>query len=1361
MNRNSRGILARSSRGRGWTLAPGVGRGLAGFATAVVCAVACLLVMGVGVAVAVPASFGGEGDESGQFQDPNGIAVEQESGDVYVVDSENRRVDKFGAGGEFLFAWGWGVADGHTEALQRCTTSCFAGIRGAGSGQFSESAGVAVDNDLLSASHGDVYVVDAGNNRVEKFDSEGNFLLTFGGGVNEATNGDVCLAGEACRAGTEGSEHGEFERLREGGGVAVDAAGNVFVGDLNRVQEFSSGGVFAAQVTLPGVGSIGAVAIDSSGDVYVGGLEAGGVRKFEGCAASCTGVELGAPRDASGVFAYSANGFISLGAAGEVFIADGRQGESSHIREFDPSGAELASFDANSEGNQAGIAFADGVGEIYVLDRTRVRVVSPPPPGPLVIAQSASEPQPTTATVAATLNAEGHETTYHFEYGTTTAYGASTTPATLAGSAFDDEPVSTPLSGLQPGTVYHYRVVASNSAGTAFGEDETFATLPPVLIDGESVSGVTSTSATLAALVNPLGRDTKYRLEYGTATSYGSSVPVPDGDVGSGTSDVPVSALVEGLAPSTTYHFRLVAYNSYNAPGSIVEGPDRMFTTQDGRAPVLADARAWEMVSPPQKRGYLLEPIGGNSLGEGAEIQAAADGSAITYAAQGSIDAEPKGNRSVAPSQILSTRTVGGWSSADIATPHEAVAGLEPFTEISEYRVFSPDLSVGLVEPGGDTPLSPQATERTPYERAANGEFMPLVTAANVPPGTRFGRLGIENGHLGTLAEEGDVEFVGATPDLGHVILSSSPPLTEGIAAPANNQLKDLFEWAGGSLRLVSVLPNGKAVTEEGEGTIVDLGYQSTGSRTVRHAVSDDGSRVFWTVSQDALYLRDLGRDAGRGETVRLDAAEPGVQSRNNEHDHPVFATASSDGSKAFFMDWTRLTVDSTVNSKSFESDVDGGELYMCVVGEAAGKLACRLKDLTVDHNAGETADVLGQVLGASEDGRYVYFVANGVLAAGATPGNCNGGGAGEGACNLYVYDTVAGAAKLVARLSTKDYRDWLATGNSGLQQLTAGVSPDGRYLAFMSGRSLTGYDNTDAHGGQPDLEVFLYDAVTGRLVCASCDPSGARPSGVFDSGETPRLLVDHPDLWKGRWLAGSIPGWTGAAGTRVFYRSRYLSNDGRLFFNSPDALVPGDANGKEDVYEYEPPKGEGTAASDSCSVASSAFSSTSGGCVSLVSSGTSGEESAFLDASESGDDVFFLTSAQLAPQDLDSALDVYDAHVCSSSSPCLAGGSAVSPPCATADACRTAPSQQPGVFGAPPSATFNGAGNPVPSASKPVVRKKALTLAQKRAAALRKCRSKPRRKRAACEAQARKAYRANVRAKRSRVGVTTKKGSR
>ena len=96
------------------------------------------------------------------------------------------------------------------------------------------------------------------------------------------------------------------------------------------------------------------------------------------------------------------------------------------------------------------------------------------------------------------------------------------------------------------------------------------------------------------------------------------------------------------------------------------------------------------------------------------------------------------------------------------------------------------------------------------------------------------------------------------------------------------------------------------------------------------------------------------------------------------------------------------------------------------------------------------------------------------------------------------------------------------------LTDMTSRVSPNGRYLAFMSERSLTGYENRDANSGEPDEEVFLYDASTGRLVCASCDPTGARPVGLrraaANSTDARRL---RPDNWKDRWLAANIPGWT------------------------------------------------------------------------------------------------------------------------------------------------------------------------------------------------------------------------------------------
>ena len=208
-----------------------------------------------------------------------------------------------------------------------------------------------------------------------------------------------------------------------------------------------------------------------------------------------------------------------------------------------------------------------------------------------------------------------------------------------------------------------------------------------------------------------------------------------------------------------------------------------------------------------------------------------------------------------------------------------------------------------------------------------------------------------------------------------------------------------------------------------------------------------------------------------------------------------------------------------------------------------------------------------------------MYFLANGVLAHGAIPGNCVGGATDT--CNLYVWHD--GATRLVAVLSSQDQFDW-----SGASTATARVSPDGKWLAFMSQRELTGYDTRDAASNVPDQEVYLYDADgTGHLVCASCNPTGARPAGIDVNGNT-LVDVEHGE-WENRWLAGNIPPWTSYVLLQALYQSRYLSDGGRLFFNSNDALVPQDVNGREDVYEYEPPGIGG------CTVTSAGFSRTLG----------------------------------------------------------------------------------------------------------------------------------------------------------------------
>jgi hypothetical protein len=1209
------------------------------------CALVCASVFGVGAAAAAEGSFGEEGSDAAQFDEPSGAAVDQASGDVYLVDRNNQRVEKFDAAGKFLAAWGWGVADGTTGALQACTTTCFGGIKGPGAGQFNSPEGVAVDNatNPLDTSVGDVYVVDVRNHRVEKFSSSGAFLLMFGGEVNEATKGDVCLAGEKCEAGTAGTANGQFEiGGRAGDYIAVGSTGTVYVGDENRVQEFSPEGVYQSQLPLGGAGAVTALAVDSGGDLYVKSAELSGVQEYNSSGTLINTLDVGGEPKA-----------LALGPADELFVDDGEDFDH-HLLEYNSSGKEVDSFDSGAKGGSRGVAFGDTAGVLYVLNREAVRFFSPPAPGPLVEpnSESATEVQRTMATLNATVDPEGHEESsseamsYHFEYGETESYGASTSAETSIGESFEDRHLSAGIAGLQPRTIYHFRVVATNAAHeTTDGLDETFMTLPPALIDSESASNVTSSSVKLEAQINPLGSDTTYRFEYDTSAyedsaRHGTSVPVPDGEVGSGTGDVAVAQPVQELEPNTVYHYRVVASNALGN----VEGPDHAFTTQPvGAQTQLPDGRAWELVSPPDKHGATIQSFAPS----GAVIQASEGGGAITYAASAPTEANPPGNVGPERVQILSTRAPGGWVSRDIATPHNVPTAENQTGHESEYKLFSGDLSLGIVEPAGETPLSPNTSERTPYRRSNAGDsYMPLVTAANAP-GAEFGN---------------QIEFVSATPDLSHVVIKSAVSLTPPPSGAG------LYEWDGGQLQFVSLLPDGKPALSPALG---NDGFSKGG--IVTHAISKDGSRIVWE-AEGHLYIYDTSRE----ETVQLDVVESGARGGEGA---PRFQTASSDGSKVFFTDTQRLVVGSTAR-------VGAPDLYEFeMTGSGSGKL----KDLTVDHNAGEHANVQGVVLGASQGGSYIYLVASGVL---SDVENGEQEKAVSGGDNLYVLhdNGVEWTTTFVTQLSSEDRNDWEArpSFHTDSSQLTARISPSGRWLAFMSDRSLTGYDNVDASPeakGARDEEVFLYDANSGRVVCASCDPSGARPVGVFDLGEVPLLLVDFPGVWKGRWLAGSIPGWTPDAAAHALYQSRYLSDSGRLFFDSADSLVPQDTNGKEDVYEYEP-DGEGSCRHE-------------GGCVGLISSGTSGEESAFLDASESGNDVFFLTAARLVPQDVDASLDVYDARVCSVAAPCLAPPLASPPACASGDSCRAAPSLQPPIFGPSGSATFSGAGNIVQPPSK------------------------------------------------------------
>jgi hypothetical protein len=1015
---------------------------------------------------------------------------------------------------------------------------------------FEQISGVAVDQQT-----GAVYVLDGEAGVLHKFDAKGQ-PLDFAGTA-------PYISGNEVSGLTPNINHVNEAQ------VAVDSTSHiVYVTEKESVRafqqdgepaEFSAGpGVDTSEI--PGFGTLTGVAVDANGSVYASDRNAGTVRVY-----AATGEPLTS-------FAAPDPGNLAVNHGGTVYVANNKTpSEGGGVYSFIPDVFPVTASTTYTEAPQldTGEGFAVGVG----VD---------PLTGDIYVSKWASG---------------GVWVAVYDETGTLLKF---------IGKPEEDGEFQGIIQGLGVvGGGEEFQLYAGDwgtSQVRIFGE---VINPGPPSIESTSVSEVTSNSATLKAEINPNTFATTYRFEYGPSdcsVTACTTVPLAGAQIGAGHRPVAVSQDIAGLQPGTTYHYRVVAENSQGT----TEGSDRTFTTQvSGLGFQLADRRAWEMVSPSNKHGARLI---GTSEGQ---IQAAADGNALAYLGLGSVEPNPEGMRTLEPSTALARRGTEGWRSEDITTPNDSAAPLLVGNQ-NEYKLFADDLSKALVEPRGTMLLSPQASERTPYLRQNTdpATYMPLLSGkegfANVPPGTEFGG----NPDLAT-----SFVFVrGATPGLSHVVLSSPYPLVAGVDG------RGLYEWTGGQLQAVSLLP------ADEDGTFVDADYIGSGLRSIRHAISDDGSRVFWTAFEtQRLYLRDM--DAG--ETVRLDVVQPGGSGSGGQFEKPIFQGASADGRVAFFTDGQQLTEGASPS---------GADLYRCEIPLEDLSQGCVLTNISAPiPGSGESAEVPGLVSALSDDGTKVYFVAKGVLD--TAPGSA-GESAVPGEPNLYLWQEGEGI-RFIVTLSEEDHRDW---GSGGKEfSLSSASSPSGRYFSFMSERSLTGYDNRDAVSGEPAEEVFRYDAVSDRLDCVSCNPSGANPIGLFAGVGFGESLVDPRGLWEDRRLAAVLPQTTvtSVAGLSL-YRPRIVLDNGRVFFNAADSLVPADSNGEWDVYQHEP-----TGVGD-CSASSggTAISRSAGGCVSLISSGTAEEETGFLDASAAGDDVFFLTSAKLSVLDEDDERDIYDARV-------------------------------------------------------------------------------------------------------------------
>jgi hypothetical protein len=425
---------------------------------------------------------------------------------------------------------------------------------------------------------------------------------------------------------------------------------------------------------------------------------------------------------------------------------------------------------------------------------------------------------------------------------------------------------------------------AALSCGFLLAGASAASAAPPQVVSVAVAEGsISATGVTLQGQVNPEGAQTTYRFEYLTEATYEANVAAARdpfsgaafaptsgaGSLGSGTVSVRAAQQLGSLTPDTSYRYRLRAVHAGEEPVFSVTRP---FATQPPtNAFALLDGRGWEMVSPIAKNGGAVQPPGAIS---GGVFQATAQGGSVTYSSDDSFGG---GEGAPGASQYLAIRGSGGWATANITTPLLSGSyGNEP--DGVPYQLFSGDLGFALLsngercrgEAGGECPVANPplpgsgavAGYRDYYRRSSSGGFQSLLTAVDLS-------------HTSLGPDEFEVRLVAASPDLAHVVLSSCASLTANateVATPGgcDPASQNLYEWSGGALSLVNLLPG------ESTGTPGAEIAASSG------AVSADGSRVYFTAA-GKLYLRD-------GNATKLVSETPGAS----------FEAASADGSIAY-----------------------------------------------------------------------------------------------------------------------------------------------------------------------------------------------------------------------------------------------------------------------------------------------------------------------------------------------------------------------------------------------------------------------------------------------------------------------------
>jgi hypothetical protein len=838
---------------------------------------------------------------------------------------------------------------------------------------------------------------------------------------------------------------------------------------------------------------------------------------------------------------------------------------------------------------------------------------------------------------SAALHPHATSTRYRIEYRVQGESNWTTyAPDTSVGSGGSPVPYSVGVSGLTPKTTYEIRTVVTKLGfESQFGAPQTITTngAPPT-IDSFTASSVTASSADLEALINPLGTATTYHFDYGKTPDYGQSTP--ETPVGESLGAVPALDHIAGLEP-VVYHFRIVATNSFGATTSTDQTfsfypescPNSIVRAQTGSGG-LPDCRAYELVSP--------EDSGAASLTIGGPNSPYASPSRLSfYGFFGSIPG-PFNPQNVFGDLYVATRTGTGWTTSYVGIPADQLprAGGPPNGNIfprpdailssrSMDRILDWDLgTAGLANYTGKDRFGSMA----PYMWGADGAPQGRLPTnlEDIPNGGADLR---EGGFDGDLVPSGDlthyffssanVAFApgGMTTEDGSVYDNDLEAKTVTIASKLQNgdpipqepgdETNDYFNLPAASVNgshiLISATGTGACGLAKCPYGPVNTMPCNTGTNA---GISFPGKCPENLPGH--LYMRVGGLvtyDVSRGAVVHFDGM-------------------TDDGSKVYFTTGEDLTEDNSDNDSStdlymWSEATDTVTRVSAGIGSVGNTDACNAAWI-----AGCGVEVVPSLRGVepkpTEFGFEEVAVHGGALRLGLSFSNTTDNSIAADTGDIYFYspEQFVASKGIPGRRNLYAYRagqiEYVATLDADKPTSRFQVTPDGSRAALITDSRLTTYDNA-GHD-----EMYTFTPESGALICVSCIPSGAPPThDVFGSSN-----------------------------------GLFMTNDGRTFFATEDALLPADTNGLTDVYEYVDGRPR------------------------LISSGVANiqksalGEAGLVGVSADGIDVYFSTYNQLVSNDENGQLlRFYDAR--------SGGGfqqTTSAAPCAAADECHGPPNQ-------------------------------------------------------------------------------------